>query len=54
MLIQCQENINKDQIKELQKFKTKAEKFDSSRKEFAALVEVDLSQFENIGFDPDT
>lgn len=43
MLMNCEKTINQDQIKVLQKYKTNAEKFDSSKDGYRQLVDVDLS-----------
>ena len=46
MLIQCDEAINQAQIMELQKYKDDATRFDSSRADYAKLVEVNFSDYD--------
>lgn len=46
MLRQCERNINSDQIKELQKYKSNFDKFDHSKDGFRQLIEINLAQFD--------
>lgn len=46
MLINCDKSITQDQIKELSKFKTEAEKFDATRDGYRQLVDIELTQFD--------
>lgn len=46
MLIKCEQGISNGQINELQKYKSKAESFDSSKPEYRDLVSVDFSQYD--------
>ena len=46
MLIQCEKQINKEQIAALQKYKFKPQNFRSSQDGFSQLVDVDFSQFD--------
>lgn len=42
MIMQCDAAITPEQIKELAKYKQKPEKFDSTTKGYAALVDIDI------------
>ena len=43
MLTQCDKNINKDQIRELQKYKQNFEKFNYNQEGYKQLVDINLS-----------
>ena len=51
MIMQCDAAITEEQIQELAKFKQKPEKFDSTKKGYADLVDIDLRQFDLAGME---
>lgn len=46
MLRQCEQNINQEQIRELQKYKSNFDKFDYSKGGYRQLIEINLAQFD--------